>query len=111
MPQRIQRTRIPKRGYILADGSAYTGQPVYVGRPGPWGNPFTVAEFGTAAVAVARFEQHLRVRRNPFPGWTDLIEYPADDEIRRALAGRDLACWCPLDQPCHADVLLKLANQ
>ncbi|SII07108.1 Uncharacterised protein [Mycobacteroides abscessus subsp. abscessus] len=26
------------------------------------------------------------------------------------LAGHDLACWCPLDQPCHADVLLELAN-
>jgi hypothetical protein len=26
------------------------------------------------------------------------------------LAGRDLACWCPLDQPCHADVLLEIAN-
>jgi hypothetical protein len=34
---------------------------------------------------------------------------PSADEIR-ALAGRDLACWCPLDQPCHADVLLELAN-
>jgi hypothetical protein len=30
--------------------------------------------------------------------------------IVAALAGRDLACWCPLDQPCHADVLLELAN-
>ncbi len=28
----------------------------------------------------------------------------------RALAGTDLACWCPLDQPCHADVLIALAN-
>ena len=27
------------------------------------------------------------------------------------LRGHDLACWCPLDQPCHADVLLELANQ
>jgi hypothetical protein len=27
-----------------------------------------------------------------------------------ALRGKDLACWCPLDQPCHADVLLELAN-
>ncbi|MCG7592419.1 DUF4326 domain-containing protein [Mycobacterium sp. PSTR-4-N] len=27
-----------------------------------------------------------------------------------ALSGRDFACWCPLDQPCHADVLLELAN-
>ena len=26
------------------------------------------------------------------------------------LRGRDLACWCPLDQPCHADVLLQIAN-
>jgi hypothetical protein len=25
------------------------------------------------------------------------------------LRGKDLACWCPLDQPCHADVLLELA--
>jgi hypothetical protein len=32
-------------------------------------------------------------------------------KIRRHLAGKDLACWCPLDQPCHADVLLEIANQ
>jgi hypothetical protein len=31
-------------------------------------------------------------------------------EIRAELAGQNLACWCPLDQPCHADVLLELAN-
>ncbi len=36
---------------------------------------------------------------------------PTVTEIRRGLAGRDLACWCPLDgQPCHADVLLAIAN-
>jgi len=35
-----------------------------------------------------------------------LPERPALDDLR----GRDLACWCPLDQPCHADVLLELAN-
>ena len=27
------------------------------------------------------------------------------------LHGKDLACWCRLDQPCHADVLLELANK
>jgi hypothetical protein len=32
------------------------------------------------------------------------------NEIRDQLAGKDLACWCPLDQPCHADVLLEIAN-
>ena len=25
--------------------------------------------------------------------------------------GKDLVCWCPLDQPCHADVLLEVANR
>lgn len=33
------------------------------------------------------------------------------EQIRAELAGHDLACWCPLDQPCHADVLLRLANE
>lgn len=32
-------------------------------------------------------------------------------QARQALAGKDLACWCPLDQPCHADGLLEIANQ
>jgi hypothetical protein len=27
------------------------------------------------------------------------------------LRGKNLACWCPLDAPCHADVLLELANR
>lgn len=34
--------------------------------------------------------------------------------IRRSLhelTGKDLACWCSLDAPCHADVLLELANR
>ena len=30
--------------------------------------------------------------------------------IRKELSGKDLACWCPLGEPCHADVLLKIAN-
>ncbi|WP_019732123.1 DUF4326 domain-containing protein [Mycobacterium avium] len=33
------------------------------------------------------------------------------DDVVDELAGHDLACWCPPDQPCHADVLLELANQ
>lgn len=46
-----------------------------------------------------------------------LTHYPGDKlgTVRTppdvaALRGKDLACWCPLDQPCHADVLLELAN-
>jgi hypothetical protein len=31
--------------------------------------------------------------------------------VRRELKGRDLACWCKPDEPCHADVLLEIANR
>jgi hypothetical protein len=30
--------------------------------------------------------------------------------IQRDLRGKQLACWCPLGQPCHADVLIEVAN-
>ena len=36
---------------------------------------------------------------------------PSLKEIQATLRGKNLACWCPLDQPCHADVLLELANR
>jgi len=36
-----------------------------------------------------------------------LLNIPTMQEILR---GHDLACWCPLDQPCHADRLLEVAN-
>lgn len=32
------------------------------------------------------------------------------DDVRRELAGKDLACWCKSWDPCHADVLLEVAN-
>lgn len=35
---------------------------------------------------------------------------PSIKEIQTALRGKNLACWCPLDQPCHADVLIEIAN-
>lgn len=41
-------------------------------------------------------------------GWSHM--YPSVEEIRAELAGKDLACWCPLYEPCHADVLLEIAN-
>lgn len=64
---------------------------IYVGRPTVWGNPYR----GEDAVEDYRWwlGNHL-----------DRLDL---GEIR----GRDLACWCPLNQPCHADVLLELANR
>ncbi len=73
---------------------------IYVGRPTIWGNPFRVGEQGrTRGQAVELYRQWLA---GPT---TDL----ADLAVER-LAGHDLACWCPLDEPCHADVLLEIAN-
>ena len=76
---------------------------IYVGRPTVWGNPYVVGsqlmsgETLTADKAVALYEQHLRDNFN-------------ERDIRHCLRGKDLACWCPPDQPCHADVLLRIAN-
>lgn len=38
-----------------------------------------------------------------------VLPYTVDD-VRRELAGHDLVCWCPEWQPCHADVLIEVAN-
>jgi hypothetical protein len=70
---------------------------VYVGRPTPFGNPYSVQAWG---------------RKGAVSAYRLLMVHPAADLdlIRRELRGKDLACWCPLDQPCHADVLLEIAN-
>jgi hypothetical protein len=86
---------------------------VYVGRGTEWGNPWRVgdpllvqwprgAETQTVREVVITAELAVALYR---------IAFTPDAEMARAdFIGRDLACWCPLDQPCHADVLLELAN-
>lgn len=65
--------------------------------------------------ATATMEQHCRGIA-AMAAQFDLAEIgeipkpPTLDEIRRELRGKDLACWCPLDGPCHAEVLLEIAN-
>jgi len=96
MPTRIQLRRT--KGWRKPEGA------IVVSRPTKWGNPWRVDSSTPPSVAVARFrsavEQGYGNRNVPLPS-----------EIRAELRGHDLACWCPLDQPCHADVLLELANQ
>ncbi len=61
---------------------------VYVGRPTKWGNPHkTAAEY-----------------------WRVVMDHMAKGGDFRELHGKDLACWCPLDADCHADILLELAT-
>ena len=82
----------------------------YVGRPSRWGNRWIVGDTlyvlgipdGTVVRDAAHAAELFRAR---------LAMNPAQHKgIRDALRGRDLCCWCPLDQPCHADVLLEIAN-
>lgn len=79
---------------------------VYVGRPTVFGNPYRVQACGGGAVeAVGLFDRLVRSKdRGP---WQRLASIAL---IRSELRGKDLACFCPLDLPCHADVLLEIAN-
>jgi Domain of unknown function (DUF4326) len=94
-PKRIQRSR--SKGWKMPANA------IYVGRPTVWGNPYVVGsklmngETLTAEKAVELYEQHL-------------AENFSERDIRHCLRGKDLACWCALDEPCHADVLLRIAN-
>src|SRR4051812_6131954 len=94
MPKRIQLSR--KKGWRLPAGV------IVVARPTRWGNPFHAKKPGpeSRAVAVARYRKWLF---SP-AGKNTLMA------AKEVLAGRDLACWCPLDGPCHADVLIEVAN-
>ena len=124
-PRRIQRQRT--KGWRMPPGGA-----VYVGRPTQWGNPFypggyfmlgdsdpdvgffrmawgvTIPELGrkdprftlipSKEIAVAWYEKLLA-------GWEAQRR-----RIKQELVGKDLVCWCPLSDPCHADVMLRIAN-
>ena len=98
-PKRIQLRR--SRGWKMPAGA------LKVDRTTTWGNPFTVADCGSAAVAVAAHGRWLRGEIAAPDGKPP----PTGEAIRAALAGRDLACWCPLDGPCHAELLLAIANR
>lgn len=76
---------------------------VYVGRPTKWGNPYSYLS-GMRAVKVATRAEAIELYRQRIVYDPDLLA-----EAKRELRGKHLVCWCaPL--PCHADVLLEIAN-
>jgi hypothetical protein len=89
-PVRIQRSR--KHKQVSPNGLPI----VYVGRPTKWGNPFKVGKDVTAAECVSKYKSSMSV----------ILKQDAIKDLK----GKNLSCWCPLDKPCHADVLLELAN-
>lgn len=123
-PQRIQRRR--SKGWKMPPGA------ISCTRPGPWGNPFTPNNIGVMLHAISmgldgEDEHDLKVAAvDVYRLWvtgdkvseiafaflpTPKIRRPKPKEIQRELRGRDLACWCAIGQPCHATVLLEIANQ
>lgn len=105
LPRRIQR-RIT-RGWRMPEHA------IYVGCGSLYGNPFRTARMplelkyggaimvATPAEVVEKYREWLKST----PEGRFVAECAA-----RNLWGLDLVCWCSLDQPCHADVLLQIAN-
>lgn len=82
-------------------------------RPGSrWGNPFRVGMWRgySAADAVADYRRWLARALSIRSAESVFGKPPTADEIRAALRGKNLACWCALDAPCHRNVLLEIAN-
>ena len=118
-PRRIQLKRT--RGWRKPAGA------VVVSRPSKWGNPVCwesnkTFDPATGETDPADPEAARRISVQGFRSILDDVElrrlyaYPSDAEIVDELAGKDLCCWCPLvdgdgnPAPCHADVLLAIAN-
>jgi hypothetical protein len=127
-PRRIQRRR--------TKGWRAPADAVYVGRGSRWGNPCTQVRY--PALDGSEWEREGRLGKTSgqrhafvhpdksvtwhlvkdatreqavamYRGWLAQRQDLAE-RARQELKGRDLMCWCPPDQPCHADVLLELAN-
>lgn len=111
-PVRIQRKRT--KGWKMPENT------VYVGRPTMWGNPFHnpndtpqdhVYFFRWCLEVFPVPQERIDFWRREGGNVAVLIALAGDTGAITSLRGKNLACWCPLDQPCHADVLLELANK
>ena len=103
-PRRIQLKRT--KGWRMPENTVKVDRSTKWGNPFRVRNPYNVSDWG---------EDDTETREEAVCRFGDMM---ADDALRRdycfpavePLRGKNLACWCPLDQPCHADVLLELAN-
>ncbi len=82
---------------------------VKVDRSTRWGNPFVVGRHGDREACVRLYRRLLAGELDNSDAQRRTLAHVR--EHLHELTGRNLACWCPLDAPCHADVLLALANR
>lgn len=118
-PKRIKRQR--KKGWRMPENA------VNVTRPGKYGNPFVIGRWAKIGVGFGGVNAPYYLTGNKpgeGNGWiyidcalTAVSMYrkwcsyaPLSQKQKNELRGKDIACWCPLDQPCHGDILLELAN-
>ena len=133
MPERIQRRRtkgwrLPETA-VIVDRTSRWGNPFVVGQRYVSRTAFHDAPYpADSRREIGTFEH---AAWSPCPAWTQVVGEVRDrahavelfrahvayndedwdpEQIRRALGGRDLCCWCPIGEPCHADVLLEIAN-
>jgi hypothetical protein len=120
MPQRVQLSR--RKGWRKPEGT------VTVARPGYWGNPFVIGEtprqhrerdrgLWEHGGLSAYDDEHPLTRAEAVAAYRAWVPTAVGrsgrlrvEEARDELRGADLACWCPLGGPCHAEVLLEVAN-
>lgn len=77
---------------------------VYIGRPSPWGNPFSHLSNSAAEFRVGTRTEAIEAYEKWFLDQPELVA-----QAKRELRGKVLGCWCkPLG--CHGDVLARIAN-
>lgn len=113
-PVRIQRSRQHKQ--ISPNGLPI----IYVGRPGKWGNPFRVVKEKGLWVVVNDENYGLKMVDTQSEALGYCMEFYKDYVLHEIslgvidisnLTGKNISCWCKIGNPCHADILLGLANK
>jgi hypothetical protein len=113
MPQRIKLERT--RGWRKPDGAVVVTRSSKL-----WGNPFRIGDlipepWNLTAEYEERVVEDRHMAVELFKSYTQITPFYVE-MVRMELAGKDLACWCPLEDangnriPCHADVLLAIAS-
>lgn len=137
-PVRIQRKRT--RGWRMPEGAVYVGRPTIFGNPfraykcrccGYWDvrdengvtylvdhayvrQPHVRADRRTWTTQREASREAVRLFVDDLTYWLGGGRMAHDPDLASAIAGlrgKNLACWCPPNQPCHADVLLTLAKE